>query len=91
MGLYREKGKDNGNYYLGFSGYSPPGVDRIWLGAYYDQIPMYPISYLLKTDYRFGSCSKRGAPGTPGVSGALVRDYPGVISRNSHQRQQTFG
>ena len=24
QGLYRDNGKENGNYYLGFRGYSPP-------------------------------------------------------------------
>ena len=32
------------------SGYGPPYVDRIWLGAYYNKIPIYPIFYLLKRD-----------------------------------------
>ena len=31
--------------------YSPPSVDRIWLWAYYNKIPLYPIFYLLKGDY----------------------------------------
>ena len=31
--------------------YSPPYVDRIWLWAYYNNIPLYPIFYLLKGDY----------------------------------------
>ena len=30
--------------------YSPPYVDRIWLWVYYNQIPIYPIFYLLKED-----------------------------------------
>ena len=31
--------------------YSPPLVDRIWLGVDYNKIPIYPILYLLKGDY----------------------------------------
>ena len=31
---------------------SPPCVDRIWLWVYYNKIPIYPIFYLLKGDYR---------------------------------------
>ena len=31
--------------------YSPPYVDRIWLWVYYDEIPIYPIFYLLEGDY----------------------------------------
>ena len=38
MGYYRDNGKENGNYYFGFRGYSPPEVDRIWgtWGSYYN-------------------------------------------------------
>ena len=32
--------------------YRPPYVDRIWLWVDYNKIPMYPIFYLLKGDYR---------------------------------------
>ena len=35
----------------GGSRYSPPLVDRIWFWVYYDEIPIYPIFYLLKGDY----------------------------------------
>ena len=31
--------------------YSHPYVDRIWLWAYYNKIPIYPIFYLLKGNY----------------------------------------
>ena len=44
--------RDSGNYYLGFRGYSPPKVDRIWLWVYYNKIHIYPIFYLLKGGYR---------------------------------------
>ena len=30
----------------------PSSVDRIWLWVYYNKIPIYPIFYLLKGDYR---------------------------------------
>ena len=33
-------------------GSSPPEVDRIWLWGYYNEIPIYPILYLHKGDYR---------------------------------------
>ena len=32
-------------------GYSPLKVARIWLGVYYNKIPIYLIFYLLKGDY----------------------------------------
>ena len=32
--------------------YSHPEVDRIWLWVYYNEIPIYPIFYLLKGHYR---------------------------------------
>ena len=32
-------------------GYGHPYVDRIWLRVYYNEIPIYPIFYLLKGDY----------------------------------------
>ena len=32
--------------------YSPPEVDRIWLWVYHNKIPIYPIFYLLKGDYK---------------------------------------
>ena len=48
-----------GNSELGLSaldlvlrGYSRPEVDRIWLWVYDDKLPIYPIFYLLKRDYR---------------------------------------
>ena len=43
---------------LEFRVYSPPQVDRIWLWVYYNKIPIYPIFYLLKGDYRLrvGDC-----------------------------------
>ena len=31
--------------------YNPPLVDRVWLAAYYSQIPIYPIFDLLNGDY----------------------------------------
>ena len=36
----------------GFRAYSPPSVDRIWLWVDHNKIPIYPIVYLLKGDYR---------------------------------------
>ena len=33
--------------------YSPPQVDRMSLWVYDNQIPIYPIFYLLKGDYRY--------------------------------------
>ena len=38
-----------------FTIYSPPEVDRIWLWVYDNKMPIYPIFYLLKGDYRSGS------------------------------------
>ena len=35
-----------------YSEYSPPSVDRIWLWVYCNKIPIYPIFYLLKRDYK---------------------------------------
>ena len=37
---------------LGFRAYSSPSVDRIWLWVYSNKIPIYPIFYLFKGDYR---------------------------------------
>ena len=37
---------------LNLKPYSPPQVDRIWLCVYYNKIPIYPIFYLLKGDYK---------------------------------------
>ena len=37
--------------------YSPPYVGRIWLPVYVYKIPIYPIFYLLKGDYRYFCCS----------------------------------
>ena len=41
-----------GNSELEFRDYSPPLVDRIWLWVCSNKIPIYPIFYLLKGDYR---------------------------------------
>ena len=40
------------NHGLCLQGYSPPQVDRIWLWAYYNKIPIYRIFYLRKADYK---------------------------------------
>ena len=42
----------------------PLKVDRIWLWVYFDTIPIYPIFYLLKGDYRavVNSNSSAGLP-----------------------------
>ena len=52
LGLYRDNGKENGNYYLGFRVYGPLLVDRLWLWVKFNKIPIYSIFYLLKGDYR---------------------------------------
>ena len=36
---------------IGLRVYSPPEADRIWLWAYFNKIPIYPVFYLLKGDY----------------------------------------
>ena len=42
----------------GFRVYSPPEVDRIWLWAYYNKIPIYPIFYLPQGTTGFSAASK---------------------------------
>ena len=38
---------------------APPKVDRIWLWAYYNKIPIYSICYLLKGDTRAGTLNPK--------------------------------
>ena len=40
--------------------YSPPEVDRIGFWVHYSKIPIYPIFYLLKGDYRVRCLGFRG-------------------------------
>ena len=41
---------------------SPPEADRIWLRVRYHKLPIYPILYLLKGDYKLKS---KGLPKQP--------------------------
>ena len=40
---------------LGFMVYSPPYVDRTWLWVVHNEIPIYPVFYVRKGDYRFST------------------------------------
>ena len=44
IGLYRDNRKENGSYYI--------IIKRYILGLCYHKIPIYPIFYLLKEDYK---------------------------------------
>ena len=43
---------DMQDFFVSTIGYSSPKIDRIWLRVYYSKIPIYPIFYLRKGDYK---------------------------------------
>ena len=70
--------------------YSPPGVYRIWLWVYYTKIPLYPIFYLLKGDYRVYPASL-AYPFFWGCYGLAVRNLNILLGKHCPSLFRTSG